>query len=231
MFLLVAASTVTSSGEIRYYLYIFKLTGLTFCFHQCPLLQRGLVVVIIRYKGLNFFNLWCTKTNTSGNWTDLLLKHILTNVISSSVLSPSCHAIHIIWTWLDTCSRNEYVFKTNLILSMGLQKRKMPATVLKTVPAAFDIWLGEATSSKENCVGIQQSKHSSYIVSLRFHHTFYHTLCWQWCSSAKEVSILQFHREINDVTGGALTDYFNFMPLWWNLTTKSSRVLCEMHHL
>lgn len=114
---------------------------------------------------------------------------------------------------------------------MGLQKRKMPATVLKTVPAAFDIWLGEATSSKENCVGIQQSKHSSYIVSLRFHHTFYHTLCWQWCSSAKEVLILQFHREINDVTGGALTDYFNFMPLWWNLTTKSSRVLCEMHHL
>lgn len=80
-------------------------------------------------------------------------------------------------------------------------------------------------------VGIQQSKHSSYIVSLSFHHTFYHTLCWQWCSSAKEVSILQFHREINDVTGGALTDYFNFMPLWWNLTTKSSRVLCEMHHL
>lgn len=54
MFLLVAASTVTSSGEIRYYLYIFKLTGLTFCFHQCPLLQRGLVVIIIRYWALIF---------------------------------------------------------------------------------------------------------------------------------------------------------------------------------
>lgn len=147
-----------------------------------------------------------------------------------SLTELSCYQI-IIWTWLDTSSRNDDVLKTNLILSMGLQKRKMPATVLKTVPAAFDIWLGEATSSKENCVGIQQSKHSSHIVSLSFHHTFYHTLCWQWCSSAKEVSISQFHREINDVTGGALTDYFNFMPLWWNLTTKSSRVLCEMHHL
>ena len=163
------------------------------------------------------------------NWP--LVKTYSDKVISGSGLSPSCQAIHTIWTRLYTSSRNDDVFKTNLILSVGLQKCKMPTTVLRTVPAAFEIWLGEAIFSKENCVGIQQPRHSSYIVSLGFHHTFYHTLCWQWCSGPKEVSILQFHCEINDLTAGALTDYFNFMPLWWNLTTKSSKVLCEMHLL
>lgn len=81
--------------------------------------------------------------------------------------------------------------------------------------------------SMEHSAGTLQPYHSSCIVSESFYHALF---LWQRCSSCKDMSICQFHREFGDSTWDCLTNCFNFMLQQWNLTIKPSKVLCKMHH-